>query len=94
MVTSGVYERSFEQNGVLYHHILNPDTGLPYHNDLLAVSIVSPHSVDGDALSTVCFALGLDKGLELINGMENIYAVFVTNDYELHFSEGFDALVA
>ena len=94
VVTSGVYERFFEQDGVFYHHILDPQTGLPYDNGLLAVSIVSPCSVDGDALSTVCFALGLEKGLELINSMENVCAVFVTDDFELHYSEGFEALLA
>lgn len=95
VVTSGIYERSFEQGGVLYHHILDPKTGLPCDNDLLAVSIVSEKSVDGDALSTVCFVLGLEQGLELINSMDGIYAVFVTGDYALHYSDGFeDALLS
>ena len=93
VVTSGVYERSFKQDRVLYHHILNPETGLPYDNGLLSVSIVSPYSVDGDALSTVCFALGLEKGMELIDSMDDIFAVFVTDDFELHYSAGFDALL-
>lgn len=93
VVTSGVYERSFERDGVFYHHILDPETGLPYDNGLLAVSIVSPRSVDGDALSTVCFALGLEKGLELIDSMEDVCAVFVTDDFELHYSQGFEALL-
>lgn len=91
VVTSGIYERSFEQDGVLYHHILNPQTGYPYDNGLLAVSIVSEKSVDGDALSTTCFALGLDGGLALINSLDGIYAVFVTDDYQLHYSDGFQA---
>ena len=52
VVTSGLYERSFTLDGRLYHHILDPDTGWPVENDLLAVSIVSERSVDGDALST------------------------------------------
>ena len=92
VVTSGVYERSFEENGVLYHHILSSETGLPVQNGLLAVSIVSSQSVDGDALSTACFALGLEKGLELIESLDGIEAVFVTEDYALHPSSGFDAL--
>ncbi len=84
LVTSGVYERYFELDGERYHHILNVETGYPYDNGLLSVSIISPESVDGDALSTACFALGLEAGTELINSLENIDAIFITEDYELH----------
>ena len=44
---------------------------------------------DGDGLSTSCFALGLEKGMELINSLPDVQAVFITDDYELHYSEGF-----
>lgn len=89
VVSSGVYERYFIQEDTLYHHILNPTTGYPYLNDLISVTIISEESVDGDGLSTSCFALGLEKGLELINSLENTYAIFITKDYTLHYSEGF-----
>lgn len=88
MVVSGVYERHFEKDGVNYHHILNPETGWPYENGLEAVTIFSPESVDGDGLSTTCFSLGLERGMELINSLDGIYAVFQTDNGELHFSEG------
>lgn len=88
VVTSGIYERCFEENGRLYHHILNPATGYPCENNLLSVTILSEHSTDGDALSTACFSLGLDKGMDLIDSLEDIYAVFITDDYEVHYSEG------
>ena len=90
VVTSGIYERSFESGGVLYHHILDPATGLPCQNDLLGVSIISRNSVDGDALSTVCFALGLEEGLALIDSLEDTYALFIAGDYQLHYSQGFE----
>ncbi len=48
MVSSGVYERCFEEDGKLYHHILNPKTGYPYDNGLTQVTIISKDSVDGD----------------------------------------------
>lgn len=64
VVSSGIYERCFKQNGKLYHHILNPKTGYPYDNSLISVTIISDQSVDGDALSTTCFALGLEDGLK------------------------------
>lgn len=89
VVTSGVDQRNFTIDDVFYHHILNPDTGYPYENGLLSVTIISENSVDGDALSTTCFALGLEKGIELIDSIDGIYAAFITEDYEVHYSEGF-----
>lgn len=88
VVTSGTYERYFKKDGKIYHHILNPLTGYPYDNNLLSVTIISPLSVDGDALSTTCFALGEDKGMEYIDTLDNIYAIFITDDYVLHYSDG------
>ena len=90
VVSSGIYERYFEKDGKLYHHILNPKSGYPYENGLTAVTILSDESVDGDGLSTVCFALGLEKGLDLINSLPDTQAVFITEDGELHYSEHFE----
>lgn len=90
VVSSGVYERCFEKDGTLYHHILNPQDGYPYRNGLISVTIISNESVDGDGLSTSCFALGLEKGMDLINSLPDVQAVFITEDGELHLSEGFE----
>lgn len=90
VVSSGIYERFFTLNGESYHHILNPETGYPYKNNLLSVTIISSKSTDGDGLSTTCFALGLDKGLELINILSDIHAIFITDDYQIHYSKGFE----
>ncbi len=84
VVSSGVYERYFETDDVLYHHILNTETGFPYDNGLLGVTILSEKSVDGDALSTSCFALGLEDGMKLIESLNGVDAIFVTVDYQLH----------
>ena len=89
VVSSGVYERFFVKDGVSYHHILNPATGYPLDYGLISVTIISEKSVDGDGLSTTCFALGLEKGLDLINQLPNTYGVFITSDYEIHYSQGF-----
>ncbi len=86
VVSSGNYERYFEEDGIIYHHILDPDTGSPVQNDLNQVTILSDQSVDGDALSTTCYALGLEDGLELIQSLDGIEAVFVTKDNEIHLS--------
>ena len=93
VVTSGVYERYFEENGIRYHHILNPDTGMPCNNGLLSVTIISESSFTGDCLSTGCFVLGMEQGLELVNSLDGVYAVFVDSDYNIYYSEGAKALV-
>lgn len=89
VVTSGTYERYFELDGTLYHHILNPSDGYPVENGLYSVTILSESSADGDALSTTCFSLGLEKGMELIESLENIESMFITDDLKLHRSSGF-----
>lgn len=88
VVSSGTYERNFTLDGRFYHHILNPSTGFPYDNGLSQVTIISPTSVEGDCLSTVCFALGLEDGMALINSLENTEAIFVTTDGQSHYSNG------
>ena len=84
VVSSGNYERYFEIDGVIYHHILDPDTGYPIQSDLYQVTVISDSSVQGDALSTTCYALGLEEGMKLIQDMDNVDAVFVTSDLEIH----------
>lgn len=88
VVTSGVYERFVEADGVHYHHILHPQTGYPVENGLLSVTIVTNSSTDADALSTACFVLGLSDGMELIESLADTEALFITDDYELHYSSG------
>ena len=90
VVTSGVYQRYFQADGVTYHHILDPDTGYPVRNGLLSVTIISEKSVDCDALSTTVFALGLEEGMELVNSLDGVWAAFITEDFEIHYSQGFE----
>lgn len=61
VVTSGLYERYFEQDGNIYHHILNPKTGYPVQNGILSSTVVSPSSMTADALSTTSFLLGPEE---------------------------------
>lgn len=89
VVSSGIYERYFKKDGKIYHHILNPRTGYSYDNDLMAVTILSKESVDGDALSTTCFSLGVDKGLAYINQLKDTEAVFITKDEKKYYSKNF-----
>lgn len=84
VVSSGIYERYFEKDNIIYHHILDTDTGYPVRNNLLQVTIVSNISVDGDALSTSCYALGLEDGSKLIKQLDGVEAYFITDDYKIH----------
>lgn len=88
IVTSGIYERYLEVDGEIYHHLMNPKTGYPFDNEIAGVSIISENSVDGDALSTVVFGLGLEAGLDFVNNSEDIEAIFITKDKEVYTSDG------
>ncbi len=90
VVSSGIYERYFQVGEKIYHHILNPQTGYPCDSHLLSVTIVTENSADGDALSTICFALGLEAGMALVERLEDTEAVFITEDYQLHTSSGIE----
>lgn len=80
LVTSGIYERGFEEDGVWYHHILDPDTGYPADTDLAGVTIQSGLSVQGDALSTICMSLGSEKAQEFLKKYPNVKAWLVRED--------------
>lgn len=88
IVTSGIYERYIEVDGVSYHHLMDPVTGYPFDNDIAGVSIISDRSIDGDALSTLVFGLGMEAGLDYVNGRDDIEAVFVTKDKKVYVSDG------
>jgi FAD:protein FMN transferase len=80
VVTSGIHERSFIYEDNFYHHILDPKTGYPAKSDILGVTIITDKSIDADALSTITFMLGEKKGIELIESIGDVEAIFVTED--------------
>ncbi len=88
-VTSGTYQRYFEQDGRIYHHIIDPKTGHPTDNGLTAVTVVTDSSAVADGLSTACLILGVEKGKELAKeyGAE---LIFVTDNGELILTDGFN----
>lgn len=89
VVTSGTYQRYFEADGKLYHHILDPNTGYPCENNLTSVTIITNSSLTADALSTTCFLLGYDKSMRLIEQLDNVDAVFITKDNKIQYSKNF-----
>lgn len=90
VVTSGLYERCFEKDGVLYYHILDPRTGFPAKTDLESASITCEQSTRGDAYSTILFLLGHDAAMDLINSDDRLQGVFVDDSGAIAKSEGSD----
>lgn len=88
IVTSGIYERYLEVDGVRYHHILNPETGYPIDNSISGVTVFTKSSSQADALSTSLFVMGLEEGLAYINQLEDVEAVFIDKDRGVHVSDG------
>ena len=93
IVTSGVYERFFVENGKHYHHILDPQTGFPVENNINSVTILTDKSIDADGLSTTLFALGVEKGLEFVEQTNNADALFITTDKKIYASSGIRELL-
>ena len=87
-VTSGIYERGFDLDGVRYHHLLEPATGWPAQNTLASVTILTDSSALADGLSTAAFVLGEDKGMALIENMKDTEAVFIRRDRTVLYSSG------
>lgn len=85
--TSGSYERCFEQGGKRYHHILDPDTGLPVENGLVSVTVISDSGLLSDALSTACFVLGAEGGAKLA-AKYGCEALFITEDKKVICTDG------
>lgn len=83
VVSSGCYERYFEQEGNFYHHILDTTTGFPVKSDLLGVTIISNSSAQGDFLSTYCYILGFEKAKAYIEQLDDISAIFITDESEV-----------
>ncbi len=81
VVTSGIYERACMRDGTLYHHVLNPKTGMPIEVEYPAASVVCERSTDAEGFSTTLLALGLDRGRQLATEHpEILQAYFITWD--------------
>jgi thiamine biosynthesis lipoprotein len=94
MATSGDYRNFFEKNGKIYSHIIDPKTGYPVSNRVVSVSIIADSCTYADGLATAVMVMGPQKGIDLINRLENIEGLIIVmeNDGRLtdHVSKGFD----
>jgi thiamine biosynthesis lipoprotein len=87
MSTSGDYERYFDENGVRYHHIIDPRTGQPA-SKVRSATVLAPTATQTDGMSKTAFVLGPEKALEIINRMPEYDAVFVCPDGRVLYSNG------
>lgn len=89
VVTSGNYERSFTaEDGTVYGHIIDPETGYPVDNGLLSVTIVADEGRLCDSLSTSLFVMGADKALDFWSNNKNFNVILITDNAELLITEG------
>ena len=85
--TSGDYEKYFIENGVRYHHIMDPSTGYPAESGVTGVTVVCDTGLEADALSTACFVLGVEKGAQLLKAY-GADGLFVDEDHHVYLTEG------
>lgn len=91
IVTSGIYERVIEDGeGNTYHHLMDPSTGFPFENEIAGISVIAETALDGDALATIVFSMGVEEGLEFVNTLDNVEVVFVTRENEVVVSDGYE----
>ena len=95
IATSGVYERCFEQDGTLYHHVLDPRTGYPVETDLDAVAVKGDagQSIDCDALGTVCLMLGEEEGRKVLEQFSGIEAAFIDKTDRITTTDGMQVIL-
>ena len=98
LVTSGIYEKYIlTDSGKRYHHIFDPRTGYPMNNNVASVTVICDESIIADALSTTLFLLGIEKAMEMIDGLDfNVETIWVLQseepgkDYEIYVSAGLE----
>lgn len=83
-VTSGAYQRYFEEDGEVYHHIIDPNTGKSAQSDISSITVLGSNGLENDALSTAFYVMGVEKTLDYIkthkNSSAQMYSIIMLND--------------
>ena len=94
IVTSGSYQRYYIVDGKRYHHIIDPATLMPADKGFMSVSVICNNSADGDGLSTALFCMTIEEGMEFVNSLDGVEALWVANDETVYKSDNFDKFVS
>lgn len=93
VITSGGYERYFEEDGVTYHHILDPATGYPAQSGLVSATIISADGALADALSTACFVMGPERAADYWRAhAESFDMILLTDQGELYITKPLEGI--
>lgn len=83
VVTAGIYERYFERDNKIYHHILDPKTGTGVYTDLYSATIICKSSLQADALSTICILYGKKDAIEMLSSLDDVSAILIDNNNKI-----------
>ncbi len=88
VITSGSYQRYFEKDGTVYHHIMDKRTGAPAESDLTSVTVITDNGESADSLATALFVMGKEKAIEFERSNPGIQLILIDADNDIWTSEG------
>ncbi|MFI3214800.1 MAG: FAD:protein FMN transferase [Eubacteriales bacterium] len=87
VVTTGAYERYFEENGVVYHHIFDSDTGYPTKKDIKSVTVLCDNSMLADIYATALFAMGYEDAIDFVESEDDMDVIIIRENDDVYYSE-------
>ncbi|OQY35041.1 MAG: hypothetical protein B6241_02655 [Spirochaetaceae bacterium 4572_59] len=87
IVTSGIYERYFVEDGIHYHHILDKKNGYPVQNGVISTTIIHKESMIADGLSTALFAMGVERGMAMAETLADTSVIMVDENNVVYITE-------